>query len=76
MSDSDELLVDSDGCEIRSDDGSDSTGSLADFIDDTESDPEWLPPTPRKSTRLRRKPVRFADEVYESEEEEDSEDTD
>ena len=78
MSDSEEILVDSDGCEVRSDD-SDTEGSLADFVaetDDESSDPEWLPPTPRKSTRLRRKPVRFADEVYESEEEEDSDDTD
>ena len=72
MSDS-EILLDSDGCEVRSEDGSDSAGSLADFITyETDSDPDWIP---RKSTRLRKKPMRFADEVFETEsEEEDSDD--
>ena len=78
MSDSDEIRIDSDGCEVRSEDGSDSAGSLADFITyETDSDPEWVP---RKSTRLRKKPVRFADEVFseetESEEEDSDDDTD
>ena len=73
MSDS-EILLDSDGCEVRSEDGSDSTGSLADFItDETDSDPDWAP---RKSTRLRKKPVRFADEVFETESESEEEDSD
>ena len=76
MSDSDEILLDSDGCEVRSDD-SDSVGSLVDFItDEVESDPEWLPPTPRKSNRLRKKPVRFADEVFSEETESESEEED
>lgn len=75
MSDSD-ISLDSDGCEIRSDDGSDSAGSLVDFIvDDTDDtdDSEWLPPTPINTKRVSVKPVRFADEVFESESEEDSE---
>jgi hypothetical protein len=73
MSDSEEIVIGADGCEVRSE-NSRSSGSLRDFIsDDVDSDPEWVP---RKSTRIRKKPVRFAEEVFASEEEEDSDDTD
>jgi hypothetical protein len=73
MSESEYNTSDSDGCEVRSEESR--SGSMRDFItDDVELDPEWVP---RRSTRIRKKPVRFTYDTFESEEEEeDSDDTD
>lgn len=72
MSDSD-IELDSDGCEVRSDD-SQTTGSLADFISDdseyTDGDADWFPP-PTDKKRVSVKPVLFAQEVFDSTEEEE-----
>lgn len=72
MSDSSDIELDSDGYEIRSED-SRSSGSLRDFVSytDDDSDPEWLPP-PKNVKRVIVKPVRFADQVFQSSEEEES----
>jgi len=70
MSDSD-IQYDSDEYEVRSVD-SRSSGSLKEFIDTSDdSDPDWFPP-PKHSKRVVAKPVRFAEEVFESSEEEES----
>ena len=70
------IEYDSEGCETRSTDGDDSEGSLRSFIDDDseefedieESNILYVP-------RVRNPPIRFADTVYESEEEETSEES-
>ena len=81
MSDSD-IEVDDKGMEVRSEDDSDSDGSMKDFVtesseeeeEDDEDDPEWLPPKPKDAKRVSVKPVRFADEVFDSSEDEETSD--
>ena len=79
MSDSD-IQVDSEGMEVRSEDDSDSGDSINDFLtesteeeEEDDSDPEWFPP-PKDKKRISVKPVRFADEVFDSSEEEETSD--
>ena len=81
MTESD-IEVDDQGMEVRSDDSeSDSCDSINDFItssseeeEEDDSDPEWLPPPPKDKKRVSVKPVRFADEVFDSSEEEETTD--
>ena len=81
MTESD-IEVDDQGMEVRSDDSeSDSCDSINDFItssseeeeEEDDSDPEWFPP-PKDAKRVSVKPVRFADEVFDSSEEEETSD--
>ena len=80
MSDSD-IEVDSEGMEVRSEDDSDSGDSINDFLtesseeeeEDDEADPEWFPP-PKDAKRVSKPPVRFADQVFDSSEEEETSD--
>ena len=81
MTESD-IEVDDQGMEVRSEDDSDSDGSMKDFVtesseeeeEDDEDDPEWLPPKPKDAKRVSKPPVRFAEQVFESEEEEETSD--
>ena len=80
MTESD-IEVDDQGMEVRSEDDSDSDGSMKDFVtesseeeeEDDESDPEWFPP-PKDKKRISVKPVRFADQVFDSSEDEETSD--
>ena len=80
MTESD-IEVDDQGREVRSEDDSDSDGSMKDFVtesseeeeEDDESDPEWFPP-PKDKKRISVKPVRFADQVFDSSEDEETTD--
>jgi hypothetical protein len=71
------IEYDSEGCEKRSSDGSDSEGSLRSFIDDSDSDEleDILESNKLYVPRVRNPPTRFADQVYESQEEETSEES-
>ncbi len=70
------IYYDSEGCELRSTDGDDSGGSLRLFIDDSDSDEleDIEQSNILYAPRVRNPPIRFADTVYESEEEETSDD--
>jgi hypothetical protein len=81
MSDSD-IEVDSEGMEVRSEsEDSDSCDSINEFVtesseeeeEEDEADPEWFPP-PKDAKRVSVKPVRFADQVFDSSEDEDTSD--
>ena len=82
MTESD-IEVDDQGMEVRSDDSeSDSCDSSNEFLtesseeeeEDDEADPEWLPSPPKDKKRISVKPVRFADQVFDSSEEEETTD--
>jgi hypothetical protein len=67
----DDIEYDSSGCEVRSNE-SDSEGSLRDFIDD-DSDLEDIDETNKLYVpRVRNLPIRFSEQVYETEEEDTS----
>ena len=79
MTESD-IEVDDQGMEVRSDDSeSDSCDSINEFVtesseeEEEDSDPEWFPP-PKDKKRVSVKPVRFADQVFDSSEDEDTSD--
>ena len=76
-----DIEVDSQGMEVRSEsEDSDSCDSINDFLtesseeeEDDEADPEWFPP-PKDAKRVSKPPVRFADQVFDSSEEEETSD--
>ena len=67
--------------EVRAEDDSDLCDSINDFVtssseeeEDDEDDPEWLPPKPKDAKRVSKPPVRFADQVFDSSEDEETSD--